>query len=164
MRWNFSDVGFLYCIFTRDCHDMEKCGSVLSNCSTDNNGGDMLCNATLNSLLSRKIIHETTFSEKQVPETPMWLLSKNRPDDALKSLQWLRGWVPAKNVEKEFAEMQRYSVYSSSCASCQKTKSVCEHPPPTFRQKLQELTRKRNLRPFILALICFGFTHLFGLG
>lgn len=94
----------------------------------------------------------------------MWLLSKNRPNDALKSLQWLRGWVPAKNVEKEFGEMQRYNVYSNSCGSCQKTKSVCDHPAPSFIQKLQELVRKRNLKPFLLTLSCFAFSQLFGLG
>lgn len=94
----------------------------------------------------------------------MWLLSKNRPKDALKSLQWLRGWVPAKNVEKEFAEMQRYNVYSNSCGSCQKAKAVCDHPPPNLVQKLQELLRKRNLKPFALALLCFACSQFIGLG
>lgn len=94
----------------------------------------------------------------------MWLLSKNRSKEALQSLQWLRGWVPAKNVEKEFAEMQRYNVHSNSCGSCQKSKSICEHPPPTLKQKLQELIRKRNLKPFTLALLCFAFSQFIGIG
>lgn len=37
-----------------------------------------------------------------MPESPHWLLSKNRPDDARKSLAWLRGWVPVERIEEEF--------------------------------------------------------------
>lgn len=162
MCWNFGDVGLLHCIRTRKHNDMEICGTGLPYCSINNCCGDMLC-------INRPLIciatdHSLCYFLIQVPETPMWLLSKDRPDEALKSLQWLRGWVPAKNVEKEFAEMQRYNVYSSSCGSCQKTKSVCEHPPPTLLQKLNELTRKRNLKPFILLLVCFAFSNFVGLG
>uniref|UniRef100_A0AAG5D5T8 Major facilitator superfamily (MFS) profile domain-containing protein n=1 Tax=Anopheles atroparvus TaxID=41427 RepID=A0AAG5D5T8_ANOAO len=99
-----------------------------------------------------------------VPETPMWLLSKDRADDALKSLQWLRGWVSPKAVEEEFQEMKRYSLNSAKCAICVKTSvSTCQHPPLTEWMKLKELTRKRNLRPFVLVMLFFVFGQLSGL-
>lgn len=41
-----------------------------------------------------------------VPESPHWLLLKNRPDDARKSLAWLRGWVPVERIEEEFKGIQ----------------------------------------------------------
>ncbi|KAF5288908.1 hypothetical protein FQA39_LY03787 [Lamprigera yunnana] len=37
-----------------------------------------------------------------IPESPYWLVARNRNDEALKSLSWLRGWVKDKNVEVEF--------------------------------------------------------------
>lgn len=40
-----------------------------------------------------------------VPETPIWLMMKNRPEEAIQSLAWLRGWTTAEKVEKEFAEL-----------------------------------------------------------
>lgn len=40
-----------------------------------------------------------------VPETPIWLMMKNRPAEAKKSLAWLRGWTTPDKVEKEFAEL-----------------------------------------------------------
>lgn len=39
------------------------------------------------------------------PETPRWLVSKGRPDDARKALQWLRG--KKANVEKELKDLTR---------------------------------------------------------
>lgn len=92
----------------------------------------------------------------QVPETPQWLLSKDRINEAEKSLQWLRGWVPKEAIAHEFYELQRHSERSKSCKSCIKQHLQCIHPQPTLIEKLGELTRKRTLKPFfiILALFC----------
>lgn len=98
-----------------------------------------------------------------VPETPMWLLSKNRNEEALKSLQWLRGWVSQKAVQKEFDEIVRYSYFSNKCASCQKSESKCDHPPATLKDKMKELIRKRTLKPFAIVMIFFVFSQFSGL-
>lgn len=45
----------------------------------------------------------------QVPETPIWLLSRGRREDAVKALCWLRGWVSEDQVQEEFQEILRYS-------------------------------------------------------
>nr|XP_018915815.1 PREDICTED: facilitated trehalose transporter Tret1-like isoform X1 [Bemisia tabaci] len=44
-----------------------------------------------------------------IPESPMWLMSKGRSEDALRSLQWLRGWTSAQMVHEEFQRIQFYS-------------------------------------------------------
>lgn len=99
----------------------------------------------------------------QIPETPLWLLSKDRKEDALKSLQWLRGWVSSKAVEKEFAEIVRYNEYSKACPECVKSAQKCPHPPPTVVQKLKELIRKRTLKPFFVLLIVFFISQFSGM-
>lgn len=82
------------------------------------------------------------------------MLSKNRESDALKSLQWLRGWVSEKAVQIEFISMKRYNDYSNSCNDCEKTNTKCPHPPPTMKQKFNELLRKRTVKPFVILLVC----------
>lgn len=98
-----------------------------------------------------------------VPETPLWLLSKNRKDEALKSLQWLRGWVSPAAVQKEFLEIQRYSENSNACITCQKANVKCGHPPANLAQKMAELKRKRTLRPFGLIMLSFAIAQFSGL-
>lgn len=87
----------------------------------------------------------------------MWLLSKNRPEDAKKSLQWLRGWVSPQAIDKEFIELQNFNYLSGACSDCSKQSIKCCHSTSTFCDNIKELKSKRNLKPFIL---CFGL-HLF---
>lgn len=90
-----------------------------------------------------------------VPETPIWLLGKNRTDEALKSLQWLRGWTNNAAITEEFKELQRYKETAHRCYSCEKQQLNCSHPPPRLQDKLQDFLRKRTLIPF--CLIAFQF-------
>lgn len=98
-----------------------------------------------------------------MPETPLWLLSKNRLADAEKSLQWLRGWVPKAAVNDEFQALQRYSHRSQSCSTCIKQNlSQCSHPVPTFVEKLREFKRKQTLKPFFIVTVLFFIAEFSG--
>lgn len=91
-----------------------------------------------------------------MPESPSWLLLRDRANDAEKSLRWLRGWASAESIQKEFTELQTYSRASNSCLACSKQSIHCEHPKPTIWDKLNELKRKRTLKPMLL-VFCLYF-------
>lgn len=95
-----------------------------------------------------------------MPESPAWLVSRNRPKDAQKALQWLRGCVSPQTVHDEFTELQKFSQKSQACPSCAKQSLKCYHTKPTFCDKLKDIMRKRNLKP-CLFMFCLQFFNEF---
>lgn len=98
-----------------------------------------------------------------MPETPLWLLSRNRQEDALKSLQWLRGWVDSNAVQNEFNDLQRSRISAQTCYTCEKQNATCQHPPPTISDKIRDLFRRRTLYPFILVGSLFFLSAFCGI-
>lgn len=99
----------------------------------------------------------------QVPETPLWLLSKDRTAEAEKSLCWLRGWATKEKIVKEFQGLQRYTERSKSCSACVKQNQKCPHPMPTTFDKIKELKRKQSLKPFVLVMSLFCISQFSGI-
>lgn len=44
----------------------------------------------------------------QIPDSPIWLLKRDREEAAIRSLCWLRGWVKEDSVKTEFEDMRSY--------------------------------------------------------
>lgn len=80
------------------------------------------------------------------------MLSKNRPADALKSLQWLRGWISDAAAIEEFHSLQQYNERLRACVTCSKKNLKCTHPPPTLIEKLGQLKRKQCLKPLAIVM------------
>lgn len=99
----------------------------------------------------------------QIPETPLWLLSKHRTAEAERALCWLRGWVPNENISEEFKALQRYSQRSKSCNACIKKDQNCTHPLPTMIEKLKELKRKKTLKPLTIVISLFIVAEFTGI-
>lgn len=86
----------------------------------------------------------------QTPETPQWLLSRDRSSDALKSLQWLHGWVQPKDVQSELEYLKHHKTVTYVCIECEKQSTVCHHPPPKMMDRFRELVRRKTLIPFAI--------------
>lgn len=54
----------------------------------------------------------------KIPETPIWLLSKNRPEEAECALQCLRGGVDKETISNELNQLQQILELTKSCSEC----------------------------------------------
>lgn len=93
------------------------------------------------------------------PETPIWLLSKGKPRNALKALQWLRGCVKPETVHEEYKNLQNYSITSNACSQCSKKIIDCNHKE-NWKDKIKQISRRRIMKPLIL-IIMLQFFHQF---
>lgn len=121
---------------------------------------------TLSELLINLTIKFWLSFSHQVPESPLWLLSKNRISDAFSALCWLRGWAEtqkAQAVAEEFEALQNYSKRSRSCNECIKRDLNCAHPLPTTVEKLKEFKRKQVLKPLFIVMSMFIIAEFSGM-
>lgn len=102
--------------------------------------------------------------EFQIPESPIWLLFNNRPDDAIKALQWLRGWVPSSAIMNEFNTLQTYkieSIVSTVRANRENVKSVTS--TTAVRQRIDDFCQRSTLMPFMLLTFMFFISQFCGM-
>ncbi|OXU19643.1 hypothetical protein TSAR_011857 [Trichomalopsis sarcophagae] len=52
-----------------------------------------------------------------VPNSPHWLASKNRIDDARKSLAWYRGWTTPDSIKSEIESLKKWNMTDNSSAN-----------------------------------------------
>ncbi|CAG4991364.1 unnamed protein product [Parnassius apollo] len=104
-----------------------------------------------------------------VPETPIWLLSKGRQKEALRSLCRLRGWAKPEYVKEEFEQLLQYHDAIKQCVICAKEgrsdTDHCEHSNYNIIKRIiikvkHVLLVKETLKPFALVMAYFFF-HAF---
>lgn len=80
-----------------------------------------------------------------IPESPYWLITKKRPEEAKKNLAWLRGWTSIDNVEQEFSDI---------CYEIEQKENGRRKNLVSF-ESLKQYTKLTFIKPFLL--ICFSF-------
>nr|XP_014290513.2 facilitated trehalose transporter Tret1-like [Halyomorpha halys] len=118
----------------------------------------------------------TIIAISQVPETPVWLMSRGRHKDAENALCWLRGWVSPEHVKKEFDELSRYT----EATKLRKTNGVVnpaftgddgtvvqqpekEFEELTMKEKIKDFVRPSMLKPLGLIVGYFFFSNFTGI-
>ncbi|XP_023948769.2 facilitated trehalose transporter Tret1-like [Bicyclus anynana] len=105
------------------------------------------------------------------PETPVWLLARNREKDALKSLCKVRGWTSPEQVKAEFDGLNTYSKNMPKCVICCNTnqeQKTCKHESMNwFVRRILTIRYvmfcKETLRPLSLVIMYFLFFVMSGL-
>ncbi|XP_068157840.1 facilitated trehalose transporter Tret1 isoform X1 [Drosophila tropicalis] len=95
-----------------------------------------------------------------VPESPVWLIREQRFREAVKSLQWLRGWVPEHKIEAEFNQL--YDELITKKALEQAANGITPGESRTIKNRLRMWRKRSFLVPFMLVSFTFFTGHFSG--
>ena len=88
-----------------------------------------------------------------VPESPYWLLMKNRELKAKKCLAWLRGWTSVDKIETEFQHLKTYLTSCQQLRGNQSKKAFI----------LQHYCSRTFIIPYGLVSLAFFMSHFSGM-
>lgn len=86
-----------------------------------------------------------------IPETPIWYMTKNRPEEAKRSLAWLRGWTKTEKIEAEFEEL--WSKVNEEIVQKKHKRS--------FFESVEMFKKKEIYKPMALIILSYALA-LFG--
>ncbi|XP_022223288.2 facilitated trehalose transporter Tret1 isoform X2 [Drosophila obscura] len=96
-----------------------------------------------------------------VPESPVWLIREQRFREAVKSLQWLRGWVPEHKIEAEFNQLYDELITQKAIELTADGVPVAGQRR-TLGQRLRMWRKRSFLVPFLLVSFAFFTGHFSG--
>ncbi|XP_037821378.1 facilitated trehalose transporter Tret1 isoform X2 [Lucilia sericata] len=97
-----------------------------------------------------------------VPESPHWLIREKRFREAIKALQWLRGWVSEQHIEEEFNRLYDELITQPALEEQAEEVRMQATGGKTFFRRFRMFRKRSFLVPFLLVAFTFFVGHFSG--
>lgn len=97
-----------------------------------------------------------------VPESPTWLIREGRYREAIKALQWLRGWVHESKIESEFNRLYDELITQPALEEAAENCAQNTEEQSKIARFLKMFRKRSFLAPFLLVAFTFFAGHFSG--